>query len=208
MRTLIRKLLLTVAFFPMSFAVVARNWWCGRRIRPFAVARFDAFVVEPLSRESLPAVHDLYAGLNGGTRIGLQNRAILRLLGSRLCLVARGIDGKQVLGIVIYYFNSRDRRENTVHEGYIGLRESARGAGLGTFMRRHALENFARSSLSGVSSRISVGNLPSLKGNEKLGFVAVETYFDRAMGDERHYLICDLGLYRESINESHGVICR
>lgn len=188
MRSLIRKCV-PVVRFPLMF--VARNLWCGKKVHPFTVARFGAFVVGPLSRKYLCAVDDLYADLNGGKRLGRQEMFVLTLLGSRYCLLVRDIERDEVVGAAFYYFNARDLKDGTVHEGFIGLREAVRNAGLGMFIRRHALENFALSGLSGVSSRVSVNNLPSLKGNEKLGFVPVETYFDASMGEERHYLICD-----------------
>lgn len=189
MRVLTRKTLAVLSSPPLFFV---RNLCCGKDIIPFTAAEFGPFVIEPLSGRYLAAVDDLYAVLNRGARLGLEKTILLRLLGERLCLVARRAGGDELVGMVVYYFNARDRREGTVHEGYIGLREAERGAGLGTFMRRHALENFSRSGLSGVSSRISVGNLASLKSNCRLGFVPVETYFDASMGEERHYLRCDL----------------
>ena len=168
-----------------------RNLWCGRKIIPFTETNFGPFIIKPLSKKYLPAVVNLYRVLNGGGRLDLQEMAILWLLGSRFCLVALDSGRNEVVGIAIYYFNVRDRKQDTVHEGYIGLREAVRSVGLGTFIRRHALENFALSGLSGMSSRVTVSNLPSLRGNKKLGFIPIETYFDPSIGEERHYLICD-----------------
>jgi hypothetical protein len=185
---------LTFRAFSAAYSALifmARNLCCARDIMPFPSARFGAISVEPLSRKYLAAADDLYAALNSGVRLRLL-RVLLAVFGSRFCLIARRTEGNDVVGIVIYYFNARDRIEDTVHEGYIGLSEAERSAGLGTFMRRHALENFSRSGLAGVSSRISVSNLASLKSNRNLGFVPIETYIDASTGEERHYLVCDL----------------
>lgn len=168
-----------------------RNLYCAKDIMPFSCARFGAIAVEPLSWKHLAATDRLYASLTGGARLRLL-KVLLGAFGSRLCLLARRTDSNEVVGMAVYYFNARDRREGTVHEGYIGLREAERSRGLGTFMRRHALENFSRSGLAGVSSRISAGNLASLKSNRNLGFVPIETYFDASTGEKRHYLVCDL----------------
>ncbi|MEN3363187.1 MAG: L-amino acid N-acyltransferase [Burkholderiales bacterium] len=197
-----------LASVPKVFAAIARNRRCGRQIAPFHPATRGRYVVEAFTRGDLSALNKLYGSLTGGAGLGFQTTAVLWLLGSRLCLVARDMERNELTGMAIYYFNRRDRREGTIHEGYIGLHETARNAGLGTFMRRHALENFARSGLYGVSSRISVSNLPSLKSNQKLGFVPVETYFDPAMGDRRHYLICDLNLFRKPVFEQHESVSR
>lgn len=171
-------------------------------MNPFPAARHRALVVEPLSRKYLAAADDLYASLNAGRHFGFPKRLLLWLLGSRLCLVARDTERDEVVAVTIFYFNARDCAEGTVHASYNGLRESAQGAGLGSFMLRHALENYARSDLAGVSSRVSLNNIPALRTNEKAGFVPVETYFDPWMGEERHYLICDLRRYKESAGDA------
>lgn len=201
MRTLIKK------YFSLpgsGIAFFVRNLWCGQRIKTFPSARFGRFAVESFRWEYSAEVEGIYAALTGGKRLGVQTKAILRVIGSRLCMIARDEEKKEVVGVLIFYFNARDRREGTVHEAYIGLREPVRGAGLGSFMRRHALAHFARLGLAGASSRISVDNLPSLKANQKLGFIPVETYFDNARKEERHYLVCNLSRYRDGTNKPMG----
>ncbi|MEN3295667.1 MAG: L-amino acid N-acyltransferase [Burkholderiales bacterium] len=188
MRALIIKTF-TAVYSALVFLV--RNLCCAKEIAPFTSARFGAISVEPLSKAYLAAADNLYAEMNRGARLRLM-KVLLSVLGSRFCLLARRTDSNELVGMAIYYFNARDRKEGTVHEGYIGLREAERNLGLGTFIRRHALKNFARSGLEGVSSRISVNNLASLKSNTNLGFVPVETYLDPSTGEERHYLVCEL----------------
>jgi GNAT superfamily N-acetyltransferase len=203
MHALIRKSVLTASSLPLFFA---RNLWCGRKLAPFPVVRYRAFVVEPLSRKRLAAVDDLYASINAGERLGFPKKALLWLLGPRLCLVACD-DRNDLVAMTLFYFNARDWREDTVHASYNGLRESAQGAGLGTFLLQHALESFARSGLAGASSRVSLNNLAALKTNQKAGFVPVETYFDPLMDEERHYLVCDLRRYKKSIDKPERKLC-
>jgi hypothetical protein len=186
----------------------ARNMWCAKNILPITVVRYREYLIEPISKENLAAADRLYASLSGGKGFGLKRMALLSLLGSRLGLIARDVKTDQVVGVAFYYFNARDRKEDTVHVGFSGLHEAARSVGLGTFMRRHALMNFALSGLTGVSSRISIDNVASLKVNEKLGFVPVETYFDSSLNEVRHYLICDLRKFIKSIGKSEGIFQR
>lgn len=194
----------TVAGSLSRFTV--RNLWCGRGLRPFPRTEFGAFVIEPLAQKRLDAVEKLYADLNDGRRLSVQQKIMLRLLGPRLCLVAREVQRDEVVAISFYYFNARDRREHTVHEAFNGVHRSAQGAGLGTFMLRYASENFARSGLAGISSRVSLNNPSALKSTKKAGFVSVETYFDPFLGEDRHYLVCDLSKYQKDLTEEKGHI--
>jgi RimJ/RimL family protein N-acetyltransferase len=194
------------AWFPRAAASAAssatfilRNLWRGRMLAPFATGSFGDVSIAPYSTSDLPDIASLYVTLTGGRRLDRRMRALLRLGGARFCLVARRRGDDRLIGIALYCFNAHDVAlgwDDAIHEAYIGLQAPARGLGLGTRMRRHALLHFARSGLACVSSRVSVGNLPSLKGNLKLGFLPVETYFDSAMAEQRQYLICRLDRYR------------
>jgi GNAT superfamily N-acetyltransferase len=176
---------------------IFRNIWCARSLRPFPVARFEHFCIEPLSAGNLAAMARLYASLNNRP-IAPDKRILLMLMGPKLALVVRNEDNGAVEGLAFYYFNARDRLEGTIHVGYSGVIEAARGRGLGTFMRQHALANFAASGLAGVSTRISVSNGASWRVNEKLGFAVVETYFDDEFKELRHYMVCDLNRFRNA----------
>lgn len=182
---------------PAVLLTFLRNVWIGKSIEPFAPVNFGEFTIAPLERADIPAVDHLFSSLNGSGRLGLQRAALLWLLGSRLCLVAREILTEDVVGTAIFYFNERDRKEHTIHEGYIGLVAEVRGKGLATFMLRHALDHFSRSGFAGVSSRVSVNNFPALKTNQNLGFVPIETYFDTSLQEDRQYLVCDLKRYEQ-----------
>ncbi|HYD60716.1 MAG TPA: GNAT family N-acetyltransferase [Noviherbaspirillum sp.] len=176
-------------------AAILRNVWCARRLRSFPVARFGEFRVEPLAAGTLVAMARLYERLNHRP-FAPDKRLLLAMLGSKLALVVRNEASGKVVGLAYYYFNARDRMEGTIHVGYSGVAEDVRGCGLGTFMRRHALANFAASGLGGVSSRISASNGASRRVNEKLGFIIVETYFDDELKELRHYMVCDLNKLR------------
>jgi len=102
------------------------------------------------------------------------------------------LDGvERVVGIDMFYANKRDVIERTIHEGYVCVSEDMAGKGIGTHMRELAIEHFRRNGLSGISSRISLNNLASLRVAEKSGFAPVEKYYDDEMREERYYLIRD-----------------
>lgn len=58
-------------------------------------------------------------------------------------------------------------------------------------MRKHAIEHFKKAGFNGISTRISINNIRSLKSAEKLGFKVFKQYFDSEMNEERYYLICN-----------------
>ena len=97
-----------------------------------------------------------------------------------------------IVGIDVFYFNSRDFKEFTIHEGFIGVLSEFEGKGIATQMRKLAKEHFRNAGFKGISTRISKDNLASLNSAKKLGFEPVENYFDSLMNEERYYLICNL----------------
>lgn len=176
-------------------AALFRNALCTRRLRTFPEARFGPFRIEPLAAGTFVAMTRLHERLNGRP-IPPDKLLLLAFWGEKLSLVVRNDASGAVVGLAYYYFNARDRAEQTIHVGYSGVVQDVRGCGLGTFLRRHALANFAASGLGGVSSRISVSNGASLRVNEKLGFVIIETYFDDDRKELRHYMVCNLNEFR------------
>lgn len=174
---------------------IARNIWCARRLAPFTKASAEECALGPVYSCDVDAVLNVYAKVNDSKHLSLKNLLLLRLLSSRICLALRNRDGA-IVGISFYYFNARDRQENSVHEGFTGLLKPYRGRGLGTVVRRHALTHFAKSKLNSVTSRVSLKNVASLKSNQNLGFETVDEYYDCALGERRCYLACDLNIYR------------
>jgi GNAT superfamily N-acetyltransferase len=175
---------------------VLRNLWRGRKLAPFGEVCIGDFFIEPCSKRHLRDIKALYASLTGGRRLDLKTRVLLRWNGERFCLAARRRSDNRLIGMGLYYFNTRDRSNETIHVAYTGLDPSVRGCGLGHALRLHALRHFALCGLESASSRISIGNQPSLKGNLKLGFLPIESYIDSATAEQRQYLICKLDRYR------------
>lgn len=185
-----------------GLAFLLRNLWCCRRIPEFAPTRHAQLSVEPLQVSDLAAVFALYALLNDGKPPGTAQRMVMRLLGGRLCLTAWDARGR-LAGILMFYFNARDRREGSVHEAYIGVAEWARGKGLSAYMRGQALQHFAAAGVARSSSRISSSNQRSLRTNLKLGYVPIETYYDMNRNEERHYLVCELARFRRPSDQTN-----
>ena len=192
-----------------KIARVARNkiWFLLRNIAAgFQVPKLNemnhgVFTTRGLRRSELACFLEIYSELNAGAKLGLVRKIIYWLLGERLCVIVIGSNSgtdanHEMLGFNMFYFNSRDFEEDTIHSGFIGTKTEARGLGVATAMQQHIFSNFAKTNLKGVSSRISVNNHSSMAVAKKVGLEPVEQYFDESMGEERFYLVCDLSKYR------------
>lgn len=183
-----------------DFIFIIRNLLCSVKMPEFQKFEFDELVIESCRSEYLEEVFHLYKDLHNGKDLSRRNKLLLRLAGNKFCYVVRS--GSEIVGIGLYYFNKKDVRENTIHEGYTGLKKEYRGKGVGTIARKNALYHFSQvKSIMGVSSRISLDNEASYRGNVKLGFEVVEKYFDTGLKKERAYLICDLKKYKQTLKE-------
>ncbi|HHV83781.1 MAG TPA: GNAT family N-acetyltransferase [Tepidanaerobacter syntrophicus] len=176
---------------------LARNLWQARKIPVIEKGTYDDVEFIPCTKDLVPYVSKLYTQFHDGLKLGLDKRILYRLAGEKLCLVVRDKQSNEIVGYSLYYFNSRDLKEATVHGGGISLLPFYRGRGIGTALRAHALRHFARCTfIKGLSFRTDLDNKASLKSGEKLGYRVQERYFDQSMGKERAYLICDLTPYR------------
>lgn len=177
---------------------LARNLWMAKDIPTISKGEFKDVEFLPCTSDLVPHVANLYEEFHPGKKLGPAKKNTLRLAGHKLCLVVRDKKTNQIVGYSLYYFNRRDIKESTVHEGDTALLQEYRGRGIGTAQRLHSLRHFARCPfINGVSSRVSLNNLASLKSNQKLGFEEQERYFDKHRGEERVYLVCELSRYRK-----------
>lgn len=184
-----------------------RNLYMTFRIAKITTrSNYRSFCFSGCSSRTVSSVMNLYQKFHEGKKLGLSKNLLLHLAGEKLCLVVTDEQTNEIVGYSLYYFNARDRKEGTVHEGDTYLLPEYRGQGIGTAQRRHALYHFARCPfLKGVSSRVSLNNHASLKSNENLGFKPIERYFDRCMNEERVYMVCDLAPYRTQIRDDQRI---
>lgn len=143
----------------------------------------------------LRQLRQLYLNLNPEGSLSLP-RFLWGVIGyRRLLIVAEETQTGSVVGLDLYYFNPRDLRESTVHEGFVGVVPGYRGLGLATKMRVTAKQHFQRNGVTGISTRIAQDNKASLISALKLGFEIVETNHSAAKGDN-HYMVCKLEKFK------------
>jgi len=174
---------------------IIRNVLYSTNIPEFQKFEYDNFTIEPCRSEDLEETFCLYKDLHNGKDLPKQNKLLLHLAGNKFCYIIKSEN--KIIGLGLYYFNKKDIKENTIHEGYIGLKKEYRGKGIGTIARKNALYHFSRvKRITGVSSRVNLDNEASYRGNIKLGFEIKEKYFDTGSSKERVYLVCDLKGYK------------
>lgn len=165
-----------------------RNYRASRNLSGCSFKRLKDITLRPFYKQDFKSVDNLYRKYHSGG-LPLRLKVLLLLMGQRLCVILESPANK-AFGFEIYYFNPRDIEEGTVHQAFTCV--NITGKGLGTALRRHSLDYFASHGFRGVSSRVSLSNLPSLKSNMKLGFKVIEQYFDEEMQEERAYLRVEL----------------
>lgn len=166
-----------------------RNFWYTKNMRPVQWVHYKGFAIGPLSNHHVDAALTLYKKLNNEKNLGTAKTLLLKIFGTRLCLAAYNKDN-QLIGISLYYFNARDKKENSIHEGYTGVDPRFQNKGLGTELRRLAASHFFSCGLKAISSRVSADNKASFRSALKLGFEPVETYWDSKLGEKRYYMVC------------------
>jgi len=147
-------------------------------------------IIRGLKFWEISKVEKIFTLLNlSASGFGLSKRLLYFIAGRKIIYVAHDIKSNEIVGFDLFYFNDRDIVENTIHEGFIGILPPFQGQGIATKLRRHAIENFRKSRLHGVSTRISESNAASLASAKRLGFKIEESYFDLSIAEIRYYLV-------------------
>lgn len=94
----------------------------------------------------------------------------------------------EVIGFEFFRFSRKDIKNGTIHESFIGVVSSESGKGVASKLREFSSQMFENNGLKGISSRIVLSNVGSLKSAKKLGFQIVKTYINDS-GKEEAYLI-------------------
>lgn len=124
-----------------------------------------------------------------GEHFSLPVRLLIKIFPGKTCFVVVNSSGR-IVALTVYYFNGRDRLEKTIHEGFIGVAQFSRGLGIASMIRKYLKEEFAKEPfLTGISSRITLDNVASVKTGEALGYHLIETYDDPVSGQKRGYFV-------------------
>lgn len=148
------------------------------------------FIIEGARLSDFSQLDNIYFLLNGKKLSQIHKFSLIFNSNKRLLVVKKKTDNrKEIVGMNFYYLNSRDFKEGTIHEGFIGVMTEFEGRGVATQMRKHAQFHFKKAGFSGISTRISENNLGSLHSAEKLGFKSIDEYKDPVTNEKRFYMI-------------------
>ncbi|WP_191722716.1 GNAT family N-acetyltransferase [Comamonas avium] len=176
-----------------GFVFAARNLSAARRLVKITSEEVDGLLFRGYSSSDVEAITKIYQQLNEGAAFSWMLRSLYSHIGRRCLLVVEQRDAvgtSKIVGMNMYYLNQRDIKENTIHEGFIGVLPEMGGRGIATKMRQTAINNFKLAGFSGISSRISLNNTASLMSAKKIGFQPVEEYQEPSTGEKRYYMIC------------------
>ena len=172
----------------------ARNIIAASRISEINNTEIDDFLFRGYSSLDEDVVAKIYHQLNDGAVFSPMQRRLYHRIGRRCLFVVEQrerVGSSKIVGMNIYYMNKKDIKENTIHEGFIGVVPEASGRGVATKMRQLAIQHFKLAGFSGVSTRISLNNSASLMSAKKIGFEPVEEYQEPSTGEKRYYMICN-----------------
>jgi|LakMenEpi03Aug12_release.lakeMendotaPanAssembly.Ray.scaffolds.fasta_scaffold468686_1 GNAT superfamily N-acetyltransferase len=174
---------------------LARNIWLSRSLDSIPPLTSDRLRLQGVCRARLPSLDALFASAPRDVRPTRDLRSLYESHGNRLALIAESCSdaGWEVAAADLYYFNERDGKESTIHEGLLFVREPFRSLGISNAMRRHALAHFGQQGICGISTRIRQSNTRSLRSAEACGFRIVESRFLPDLSDIEHYMIARAG---------------
>lgn len=162
----------------------------SKLINCIAKNQYENYLIRGATIYDLEQLKKIYRQLNKGEFSKTHIKLLIKCPEKLLLVAEKKVNTSiQIVGMDMFYINPRDFKQKTVHEGFIGVLPDYEGQGIATQMRKDAIRHFTSSGFKGISTRISKNNIGSLRSAEKLGFVPIETYFDEAMQEERHYLI-------------------
>jgi len=149
-----------------------------------------SYTIESFQSVYIKDIKNLYKE-DVGFEFSLRNQLLLYLIGKKNCFIVLNKSyEKELLGFAYFYFNKKDIHDCTIHLAHISVCSSHRGMGISKNLLNYAIVFFSGySSIKGISSRISINNIPSIKLHLSLGFEIVEKYFDETMNEERVYVI-------------------
>jgi GNAT superfamily N-acetyltransferase len=173
---------------------IVRNIYASLFLKPIPeITLNERIIICGTTIKELQEALQIYSFFNNGNNINMPKYITCFFISKKAVFIVKDKTTNKIIGTELYYFNQKDIKENTIHQSFRVVLPQYQGFGIGTALTNYAISNFKNTMFSGISSRVSLNNIASLRSNMKLGFKLVEKYFDNAMQENRYYLICPFG---------------
>lgn len=140
-------------------------------------------------------------------KLSYEKKLLLMIIGTKICYIAINNETQQVLGFVLFYFNKKDFIVKTIHLGAIAVHRDFQRKKIGSQLLKFSIENLSKSSLiKGISSRISLDNIASVKLHKYFRFNTHTTYFDIDEKKERAYMMYHSGILTDK--QKYRELCK
>jgi GNAT superfamily N-acetyltransferase len=170
---------------------VIKNIVCLINLKNISEVDIDnQITIKGAARKEIKEILAIYSYFNDFRQIAFEKRILYFLVSKKCVFAAKDMEANKIIGVELYYFNNKDIDDHTIHQGFRGVLPAWQGNHIGSKITAHAVNHFKRGCFDGISTRVSLNNIPSLKSNSNQGFRPVEKYFDADMKEERYYLIC------------------
>jgi GNAT superfamily N-acetyltransferase len=155
------------------------------KFKNFETKLVDDIIFRYCYRKELKKIYEMYKS-STGIKLSRPKRLLFYLYHKKLILIAEK-EGL-VIGFAFFYTNPFDIKNKTIHLGHYFVNEEFRGKGIGKKLLKFALESFCKNNkIKGISLRVSLNNVSSLKAIMNFNFLVLEKYYDSQLKEERYF---------------------
>lgn len=158
-----------------SLNFLVYNLWASRKITPIPKIHLDGYVFSGLQRNQIAELDYLYGKLKNGKSLNVWKKILLRYRGTKLCWIVTACDG-QIVGFHMLRLNRKEYAQKIVRVEYSGLIPEARGKGLTSGLKEHALEYILSNGFKGFTATIRSSNTAVVKVAERYGFKVIREF--------------------------------
>lgn len=155
--------------------VVLVNFRASLLFKPLALEESGRYIVKPMTLMNAWSSMLLFRKVFPDKPYGVLRFAFLAVVAKKFSVCVLN-EKDEVVAFEFFRISGQDMRDGTVHESFVGVHPLYTGCGLATCLRSFSIRSLKKNGYKGISSRILLSNIGSLKSAEKLGFELVNSY--------------------------------
>ena len=169
-----------------------QNIYWSMKINRVSKSFDNALVYRGLKRNEVKTLIGLYKKLSPIKHLKFSRIIFSTIFNDKMVVVVQEKSTAKLIGIAMYHFIGFGKNNSQVHQFFTGIDTDYQGKGIGTKLRRKAMQHFFLNKVRYISSNVSIYNKPSLISNQNLGFVPSARFYDNITKEETYILLCDL----------------